>query len=300
MRCDCAVIPLHRGLDAPEQHLAPSSRADRGPSQCQRPAGEPERSRHAFRTRTSRKPLLLARPRRRPSHRRHRDVPGLRHRIHGRRRRNLRLLGESHPRPGRDPRNACAPIRRAGAGNRQRRGRDGRGRPPGGRPPAPPLRRGPPGTPTRPRHLRRASHAVRRGGHRRSGPERLRLVEGAPGRPRRAPGLRPAWIRPGHRHPVGPTPVPPAQACLLRDPQHRFAGLAPRPERRAHREGHRPRRAPLCRAVHDGRRQHRPVLRLQAARLPLRRAPARDDAGPRDHADPGALHDPQRPQDLQR
>ncbi len=54
------------------------------------------------------------------------------------------------------------------------------------------------------------------------------------------------------------------------------------------------------RPVHAGRRKHGPLLRLQAAGLPLRGAAARDAPGSRGDAHPGPLPHPPRAPDLQR
>ena len=59
---------------------------------------------------------------------------------------------------------------------------------------------------------------------------------------------------------------------LLRDRERRPACVAPRRQRRPHRPPDRARRAPLRRPLHARRREHRPVLRPRAPRVPVRRA----------------------------
>ena len=90
---------------------------------------------------------------------------------------------------------------------------------------------------------------------------------------RSASGLR--RLRPGRRAPLGP-----ARSCWSAAPTYCEIVNTGRPawrldgRGRARRPRHRPRRAALRRPLHDGRRQHRPLLRPRAAGLPLRRGAA--------------------------
>ena len=239
-----------------------------GPAECQREAGERGGPARPLARRPRRAPLHVAEPGRRDRDRRGGGRPPVRDGVHGRRRRHVRRVGEPDPRERRAARGAPAALRSAGARDGERRrggsGRDAAQACPGSRalPARRHRRRPPPGSP----HLRRPPHAVRRRRRRRRGGERLLLdPRTALGHPAPEARARRARLRPRRGPPLRSSLPARAAPGVLRDCERRPPGVAARRPRRADWPPDRARRAPLRGPVHDGRREHGPLLRPRAS-----------------------------------